>query len=106
MRLEFHSPMYFLYSSLLAISLLNTIPYWIIQMLRHGKYGAGLRERLGRVASRLQGQQPTSAIWVHAGSVGEVVAVSELVAGLRRQFSQHRGVGSTTTATGQELARA
>lgn len=106
MRLECHSPMYLLYSSLLAISLLITIPYWIFQMLRHGKYGAGLRERLGRVASRLQGQQPTSAIWVHAVSVGEVVAVSELVAGLRRQFPQHRVVVSTTTATGQELARA
>src|SRR5438477_619155 len=97
--------MYLLYSSLLAISFLISIPYWAFQMLRHCKYGSGLGERLGRVASRLKVQQLGSAIWVHAVSVGEVQAVSELVSGLQWRFPQHRVVISTTTATGQKLAR-
>ena len=74
--------MYWLYSSLLAIALLITIPYWIFQMLRLSKYGAGLAERLGRVPDRLREQRVVPTIWVHAVSVGEVLAASELVAGL------------------------
>ena len=105
MRLECLVPMYLLYSSLLAIGFLISIPYWAFQMLRHGKYGSGLGERLGRVASRLMIQQSASAIWVHAVSVGEVQAVTELISGLRQKFPQHRVVISTTTATGQKLAR-
>src|SRR2546429_7091656 len=84
--------MYLLYSSLLAIGFLISIPYWAFQMLRHGKYGSGLGERLGRVASRLMIQQSASVIWVHAVSVGEVQAVTELISGLRQKFSQHRVV--------------
>src|SRR3989442_15579124 len=95
--------MYLLYSSLLAIGFLISIPYWAFQMLRHGKYGSGLGERLGRVASRLKVQQLGSAIWVHAGSVGEGQAGNEFVSGLQWRFPQHRVVVSNTTATRQKL---
>src|SRR5215467_12453043 len=97
--------MYWLYSSLLAIALLIALPYWIFQMLRHGKYGARLRERLGRVPDRLREQRAVPTIWVHAVSVGEVLAATELVAGLRQKFPRHRVLISTTTSTGQKLAR-
>src|SRR4029077_16241935 len=63
----------------------------------------GLGERLGRVPPRLH-RQSTPAIWVHAVSVGEVLAVSEVVGQLRRRFPKYRVVVSTTTATGQKLA--
>ena len=43
-------------------------------------------------------------IWVHAVSVGEVAAVAGLVEEFRR-WSRHRVVISTTTDTGQALAR-
>src|SRR5437879_10755344 len=52
--LEWLSLMYFLYSVLLALAMLVTLPYWVFQMLRHGKYRAGLWERLGRVPVRLR----------------------------------------------------
>ncbi len=45
-----------------------------------------------------------SAIWVHAVSVGEVLAVSGLVTELSR-FPEHHVFISTTTDTGQKLAR-
>jgi 3-deoxy-D-manno-octulosonic-acid transferase len=97
--------MYLIYSALLAAVLLISAPYWLLQGLRHGKYRAGLGERLGRIPPRLLADSGRPAIWVHAVSVGEVLAVSGLVAELKKRFSQHRVVISTTTDTGQKLAR-
>jgi 3-deoxy-D-manno-octulosonic-acid transferase len=97
--------MYLIYSALLAAALLVSIPYWLLQRLRHDKYGAGLDERLGRIPKRLVTEPDRPTIWVHAVSVGEVLAVSGLVAELRKRFPKHRVVVSTTTDTGQKLAR-
>jgi 3-deoxy-D-manno-octulosonic-acid transferase len=97
--------MYLVYSALLAAGLLVTLPYWLLQRLRHGKYRAGLSERLGRIPHRLVAAPGQPTIWIHAVSVGEVLAVSGLVTELRKRFSQYRIVISTTTDTGQKLAR-
>jgi 3-deoxy-D-manno-octulosonic-acid transferase len=96
----------FLYSVALAVGMLVSLPYWLFQMVRHGKYRKGFAERLGRLPSRLQlpGEQEP-VIWVHAVSVGEVLAVAGLVEELRRRCPQHRIYISTTTDTGQALAR-
>jgi 3-deoxy-D-manno-octulosonic-acid transferase len=98
--------MYLLYSALLAFFLMLTLPYWLVQMMRHGKYRAGLRQRLGAVppalVGRMKGRNPT--IWVHAVSVGEVVASSAVIAALGKRFPSHRVLISTTTSTGQRLA--
>ncbi len=98
--------MYALYTLLLAVFLLLTLPYWLVQMMRHGKYRAGLRQRLGNVPPSLKNPNRTAGetIWVHAVSVGEVIASSGVIEGLRRQFPSHRVVISTTTNTGQKLA--
>jgi 3-deoxy-D-manno-octulosonic-acid transferase len=101
---------YFLYSLLLAAGTLLSAPYFLFQMLRHGKYRAGLLERLGRVPRRIEAAVDASSsraqevIWVHAVSVGEVLAVAGLVEEMRRQFPEHRVLISTTTGTGQALA--
>src|SRR6202162_4731720 len=97
--------MYLIYSALLAAGLLLTLPYWLMQRLRHGKYRAGLSERLGRIPQRLTKQPVRPTIWIHAVSVGAVLAVSGLVAELKRRFPNYRLVISTTTDTGQKLAR-
>jgi len=95
----------FFYSMALAVGMLVSLPYWLFQMMRHGKYRRGLGERLGRVPARLQlTAEHGPVIWVHAVSVGEVLAVAGLVEELR-SGSQHRILISTTTDTGQELAR-
>ena len=95
--------MYVAYSALLALVLLLGTPYWLLEMLRHGKYRRGLFERLGSVPPRLANSRRPS-IWIHAVSVGEVLAVSELVRSLKGEFPEHRVVVSTTTDTGQKLA--
>lgn len=95
--------MYLLYSAALAAALLLAAPWWLLGMLRHGKYRAGLAERLGRVPARVG--RSRGSIWVHAVSVGEVLAVSQLIEALRQRYPERRLVISTTTATGQKLAR-
>src|SRR5580693_2210968 len=86
--------------------MLVSLPYWLFQMARHGKYSKGLAERLGRLPSRLHlPKEKEAVIWVHAVSVGEVLAVAGLVEELQRRFTQHRIFISTTTDTGQALAR-
>jgi 3-deoxy-D-manno-octulosonic-acid transferase len=96
--------MYLIYSALLAATLLVSLPYWLMQRLRHGKYRAGLSERLGKIPPRLL-RSSKRTIWIHAVSVGEVLAVSGLVAELKKGLPEHRVVVSTTTDTGQKLAR-
>ena len=96
--------MYVLYSLLLAAAALLSLPWWALQMLRLGKYRAGFTERMGFVPSRLQSTKPDS-IWVHAVSVGEVLAVSQLIAELKHTYPEAQIFVSTTTATGQHLAR-
>ena len=97
--------MYALYSALLALFLLLTLPYWLLQMLRHGKYRAGLLQRFGAVPPGLASSGGgRRAIWVHAVSVGEVVASSAVIEALQREFPFHRVLISTTTSTGQKLA--
>jgi len=86
--------------------MLLSLPYWLYQILRHGKYRTGFVERMGGVHARLGTSSKTQpVIWVHAVSLGEVLAVSGLVEQMRRSFPQHRVLLSTTTDTGQELAR-
>ncbi len=95
---------YLLYSFALAAALVLSLPYWIYEILRHGKYRIGFWERMGSVPSRLTAGQPGRSIWIHAVSVGEVLAVSRLVDEMRRNLP-HRIFISTTTDTGQQLAR-
>jgi|SRR5579862_909396 len=97
--------MYWLYSALLGLALLLTLPYWLMQMSRHGKYRVGLHERMGKVPPKLLSDPERPKIWVHAVSVGEVRAVSEFISQLQSFFPQYRIVVSTTTGTGQKLAQ-
>ena len=96
--------MYFLYSLLLAALLLVFSPYFIYQAIRHGKYIDGFKQRFGSLPAELAGKE--AAIWVHAVSVGEFNAAKPLIAALRREIPDKRIIVSTTTLTGQRLARA
>lgn len=93
--------MYFAYSLIFSLGLLVLIPYFFYQALVHGKYVGGLRQRLGSV-SRVTGKP---VIWLHCVSVGETQAARPLAQRLKQQFPHHTLVVSTTTRTGQKLAR-
>jgi len=95
-----------IYSALLAAALVVGAPWWLARMATSGRYRAGLAGRLGKVPSGLTGAAAgRKAIWLHAVSVGEVMAATELIRELRRQLPEWVIAISTTTETGQRLAR-
>ena len=101
----------FFYNVVLLTAVAAGAPWWLWRMATTRKYREGIRERLGRVRPGLIAAEPGQQrparplIWLHAVSVGEVLAVSRLVSDLDRTFPQYRLLVSTTTRTGQDLAR-
>jgi 3-deoxy-D-manno-octulosonic-acid transferase len=96
----------FFYNLALLAALVVGAPWWLWRMATTHKYREGMAERLGKVPAPLAALgRKYPLIWLHAVSVGEVLAASRLVGELDRAFPDHRLVISTTTRTGQELAR-
>jgi len=97
---------YFIYSLLLGIAAVVLTPYWLVQGLRHGKYFSNLFERLGfYYPSFKSGANRPGAILLHAVSVGEVLSGISLARRLKEAYPERPLVISTTTITGNKLAR-
>jgi 3-deoxy-D-manno-octulosonic-acid transferase len=101
-----------IYSFLLGIAFVAMLPYFIYQAVFNRKYVGSLRQRLGLLPdaqpdalNEKWGSGLRPAVWVHAVSVGETLAAKPLIAALRARFPQYRLIVSTTTATGQAVAR-
>lgn len=95
--------MYFLYSVLFTLGFLLLLPRFIYDAVTKGKYAAGFRQRLGSLPDfDAQGRK---VVWLHCVSVGEVNAARPLVSEIKRRFPDISLLVSTTTRTGQELAR-
>ncbi len=106
MKIEVWLLLMFLYSLAWMVALAISAPWWLWKMATTGKYREGLAERLGSVPARLFSAGDTRpVIWIHAVSVGEVIAISGLVRELRDRAPSYRVVISTTTRTGQQIAR-
>jgi 3-deoxy-D-manno-octulosonic-acid transferase len=94
------------YSSLLLAVLVVGAPYWLVRMATSGRYRAGIRGRLGLVPAGLQAAVAGKrVIWVHAVSVGEVMAATQLIRELKTALPGWVVAVSTTTETGQRLAK-
>ncbi|HEU0174371.1 MAG TPA: 3-deoxy-D-manno-octulosonic acid transferase [Blastocatellia bacterium] len=104
--------MRFIYSLLLVIAIVAMLPYFIYQAIFNRKYVGGLSQRLWLLPeapheelNEKWGSGLRPAVWIHAVSVGEALAAKPLVAALKARFPQNRLIVSTTTATGQAVAR-
>ncbi len=99
--------MYFIYSFLMGLAALLLVPYWLVQGLRNGKYLSNLGERLGFSFPALANlpANSTGAIWIHAVSVGEALSGITLARRLKETYPHRPLIISTTTQTGQALAR-
>jgi 3-deoxy-D-manno-octulosonic-acid transferase len=109
--------MYFLYRLFTAVGMFVLAPYFALRGWRRGERSGALRERLGilppNIIASVQNPatHPAGAVgdggpvWIHAVSVGEVLAATPLVEGLKRKFPGRVILVSTTTETGQRLAR-
>ncbi len=81
-----------------ALAALAGTPLAAAALALRPSWRAGLGERLGAV-----GRARPGAIWIHAASVGEIVAASRLVDRLRKDG--HDVVTSTVTLTGRDVMR-
>ncbi len=95
--------MYFFYSLLIALGALVASPYIVFQDLRTQKSLKHFSQRFGNV---LPDVCPKSAgcIWLHAVSVGEVLAALPLARRLKETFPERALLVSTVTVTGQKVA--
>src|SRR5947208_3790503 len=95
---------YSLYSVLIVTFFLAMSPYLAWQAVRHRKYIGSLGQRLGYlpVSFNLDGEE---SIWIHAVSVGEVLTARALLPQLKERYPRLRLFLSTTTMTGQQIAR-
>ena len=95
--------MHLLYSAALILYFLAAIPTVVYRRMRRGKAIGRIADRLGRLPDAINIDHAPS-IWIHAVSVGEVLAAQSLFKELRERYPGHRLVLSTTTVTGQVVA--
>jgi 3-deoxy-D-manno-octulosonic-acid transferase len=96
--------MYVLYSVLMVAFFAVMSPFLIYQAVRYRKYIGSFTQRLGYlpVSFNLDAEK---SIWIHAVSVGEVLTARALLPALRERYPRLRLFLSTTTMTGQQIAR-
>src|SRR6478672_678927 len=96
--------MYLLYSVVIVAFFAVMSPSLLYQAVRYRKYIGSLRQRLGYlpISFNLDGEE---SIWIHAVSVGEVLTARALLPQLRERYPRLRLFLSTTTMTGQQIAR-
>lgn len=94
--------MYRLYSILFSLGMVLMAPYYLWRH-RGRKELAGWRERLGKLPDNFRQQAP-GAIWIHAVSVGETLAVAGLVKQLLERYPDRKIFLSSVTAAGREAA--
>ena len=92
------------YTLLVVVLAVLLSPWFLYQALRYRKYIANLPQRMGYlpVSFNLDGDD---SIWIHAVSVGEALTARALIVDLRARYPGLRIFLSTTTLTGQQIAR-
>lgn len=98
---------YILYNILLAVGMIFLIPYYGAKILFTGKYRKSIGPKLGffDVKNLMGALNGRPRIWVHAVSVGEVTAAAPIVEKLRSNQPDACILLSTSTETGQEMAK-
>jgi 3-deoxy-D-manno-octulosonic-acid transferase len=93
--------MFLLYSLLFSVGVVLSAPYYLWRLRGNIVSGAGWRERLGFLPASFA-QERRGAIWVHAVSVGETLAVAGLIRELRRRYPERKIFMSHVTPAGRK----
>src|ERR1043165_1997453 len=93
-----------LYTFVIVVLAMLLSPWFVYQALRYRKYVGSLGQRMGflPVSFNLDGDE---SIWIHAVSVGEALTARALIPELRERYPGLKIFLSTTTLTGQQIAR-
>jgi len=93
-----------LYTLAIIVFAIVLSPWFLYQAIRYRKYFGNLAQRMGYlpVSFNLDGDE---SIWIHAVSVGEALTARALLTDLRARYPNLKVFLSTTTLTGQQVAR-
>jgi len=98
--------MYILYNAILVLATIVLSPYILFKLATVPKYRGGISQKLGRVRKGvLRVLGGTRPIWVHAVSVGEVMAAHPLIRELKKKYPGRKLILSTVTVTGNHTAK-
>ena len=101
-----HYEMYLLYNLLIILFVTITSPFWLYKVVTKEKHRKGFWEKLGlRTELNSAPGDGRCRIHIHAVSVGEVIAATPFIKGLRQRHPEIRLTLSTVTPTGNEVAR-
>lgn len=97
--------MHVLYNILAILLVIIALPVFVFRLIRESGFGERLRQSFGflpeETLARVSGKD---AIWLHAASVGEIVATSPIVKEIRKQIPGAVILISVVTASGYEMA--
>ncbi|MBZ5515050.1 MAG: 3-deoxy-D-manno-octulosonic acid transferase [Acidobacteriia bacterium] len=96
--------MYLVYSLLFTCGVLLAAPYYLWRLRGSIRSTSGWRERFGFLPQAFQQAEP-GAIWIHAVSVGETLAVVGLVRELQRRYPGRKIFLSHVTPAGRDAGR-
>jgi len=95
--------MFLVYSIVYTIGFVVLLPRFLFDAVTKGKYAAGFKQRLGFIPKF--DSKGKKVVWLHCVSVGEANAARPLAAKIKENFPDLSLVVTTTTRTGQELAK-
>lgn len=92
----------FLYGLISTIVFIILLPFYYVVRVFNGKFLYGWREKLGFFTPPNLGEK---IIMYHGVSVGEVIALENLIKKTKSEFPDYKIVVTTGTKTGQEIAK-
>jgi 3-deoxy-D-manno-octulosonic-acid transferase len=103
----FVNMLFLIYNILFPIGFIFFIPAMLFKLIRRPGWKKTYAERFAMysAARKKELKQAHGAIWLHAVSVGETMIALQLLEKLIEKFPDKSFVLSTTTVTGQKLAR-
>jgi 3-deoxy-D-manno-octulosonic-acid transferase len=96
-----------LYNLVFPLLFLLYLPFYLVKLNRRGGFADGFGERFGlyKAAKRQALSALHRPVWIHAVSVGETQAALSMITAWQARDPQQHFVLSTTTSTGQAIAR-
>ena len=96
----------FIYNLFLPLGFIFFLPELLLKYRNRGGWKSTFGERFARFGNRrAELRKFRGAIWIHAVSVGETVVALSLIRRYLQRFPERKFILSTTTTTGQDVAR-
>lgn len=97
--------MHFIYNVLAIVFVIIAMPVFVFRLVREAGFGERLRQSFGFIPEeKLAKVAGRGAIWLHAASVGEIVATSPIVKEIHKEMPGVPIMISVVTASGYAMA--